>query len=298
MSPHWAGVFAALTTPFEGNGDVSLTGLRHNIDLYNRFPLAGYVVLGSTGESVFLSDAESESLAAAAVEAAAPGRKVIAGTARESARLTLELTNRLASLGIEAALVRTPSFYKSRMTGEALKDYFLAVADGSRVPILIYNIPQNTGISLDSSLVIELSRHPNIAGIKDSSGNLTAVGEVVPSVGEDFSFLLGTGSLVLPALLMGAGGAILAAADAAPELCCRLHALFLEGRFKEARKVQGDLASLHQAVVSRQGIPGLKFALDLLGYRGGPVRRPLLPPTDEGRREIRNVLKTIGIIRP
>jgi 4-hydroxy-2-oxoglutarate aldolase len=295
MSKNITGIFAALTTPYE-DGEVSVAGLRHNIALYNRFGLAGYVVLGSTGESVFLSDAESEALAAAVVESAAPGRTIIAGTARESVKLTLEFTNRLAALGVQAALVRTPSYYKSRMTAEAQRAFFLEVAEGSRIPVLIYHFPQNTGITLDSSLVVELSRHPNIAGIKDSSGNLSAVGEVVPAVREDFSFLLGTGSLVLPALFMGASGAILAVADAAPGLCCRLHGSFREGRLEEARELQRLLAPLHRAVVPVHGIAGLKHAMDLLGYRGGPVRSPLPPLSEKGRAEVKSLLASLGLL--
>ncbi|MBM3297739.1 MAG: dihydrodipicolinate synthase family protein [Candidatus Aminicenantes bacterium] len=295
MSGTFRGIYAALTTPFESNGDISLQGLRRNIGFTNPAGLAGYVVLGSTGESVFLSDAESEALAAAAVEAAAPGRTIIAGTARESTRLTVDFTNRLASLGVRAALVRTPAYYKSRMTAEAQKAYFLSVAEGSRIPVLIYNFPQNTGISLDSEVVVALAGHPNIAGIKDSSGNLTAVGEIVPNVREDFHYLVGSGSLLLPALLLGAEGAILAAAAAAPDLCLHVYGLYREHRLEEARKAQSDLALLHRTVVPRQGIAGLKYALDLLGCHGGPVRSPLLPLSENGRTEVGDVLKRLGL---
>ena len=296
MSQKFAGVYVALTTPFD-NDEVSILKFQENIRAFNRFDLAGYVVLGSTGENVFLSDAESEKLVAAAVEAAAPGRTVIVGTARESTRLTVGFTNTLAALGAQAALVRTPSYYKSRMTAEAQKAYFRRVADGSRLPVLIYHFPQNTGVTLDSRTVVELSEHPNIAGVKDSSGNLSAVGEVVPYVRKDFSFLLGTGSLVLPALLLGARGAILAMANAAPELCGRLHRLFLEGCLAEAKELQLRLAPLNRAVVTDYGIAGLKFAMDLQGFHGGPVRPPLLPLPDKGCAEIAAILAGLGLIR-
>jgi len=295
MTSPFSGVFAALTTPFEGD-EVSVAKLRDNILAFNRSGLAGYVVLGSTGENVYLSDAESERLAAAAVEAAGPGKTVVAGTARESTKLTVEFTNRLAGLGVMAALVRTPGYYKSQMTAEALRSFYLAVADASRLPILIYNFPQNTGIALDSALIVELARHPNIAGCKDSSGNLAAVGDVVPNVPPGFSFLMGMGSLVLPALLMGASGAILAVANAAPGLCTELYQLFQEGRIEDARRLQLDLVPLNKAVVSVYGIAGLKYAMDLQGLHGGPVRPPLLPLSEKGKAAIKTNLQELGLI--
>jgi 4-hydroxy-2-oxoglutarate aldolase len=295
MTSPFRGVYAALTTPFEGD-DVSVSRLQENIRVFNRSDLAGYVVLGSTAENVYLSDAESERLVAAAVEAAAPGKTVIAGTARESTKLTVEFTNRLAGLGVKAALVRTPGYYRSQMTAQALETFYLAVAEASRLPVLIYNFPQNTGIALESSLIVRLARHSNIAGLKDSSGNLATVGEVVPHAPPSFSFLMGTGSLVLPALLMGASGAILALANAAAGLCARLYRLFQEGRSEEARRLQLDLLPLNRAVVSAYGIAGLKYAMDLQGLCGGPVRSPLLPLSDKGRAEIEAILKDLKLL--
>lgn len=295
MNPRFTGVYAALTTPFKDD-EVWPAKFKDNIRAFDRFGLAGYLVLGSTAENVYLSDAESEGLVAAAVEAAAPGKMIMVGTARESTKLTIEFTNRMAGLGAKAALVRTPGYYKAHLTAEALKAFYLDVAEASRLPILIYNFPQNTGIALDSGLVVELAEHPNIAGIKDSSGNLSAVGEVVPRVPGSFSFLLGTGSLVLPALLMGASGAILAMANAAPALCIHLYRLYQEGKLEEARRLQLDLVPLNRAVVWAYGIAGLKQAMDLLGFYGGPVRKPLLPLSDKGRAEIEAILKSLGLL--
>jgi len=291
------GIFAALTTPFV-EGDASPDRFRENIRRYNDFGLQGYLVLGSTAESVCLSDEESLALVRAARETAAPGRTILVGTARESTRLTIDFTRRAADLGAEAALVRTPGYFRSQMNGDALKRHFTAVADASPIPILIYNIPQNTGVAIESSIVVELSGHPRIAGIKDSSGNLAAVGEVVPRVARDFDFLLGAGSIVLPGLLMGAGGAILAVADAVPGLCVDLFRLFTQGKLEEARKVQEMIIPLNRAVVPVYGIPGLKYALDRLGYFGGLPRPPLLPLSDKGRTEIDFLLSEMSLTRP
>ena len=277
MAPLLEGIIAALTSPFVDD-EVSIPKFEENIRKLNGTGLAGYLVLGSTGECVSLSDAESEALVRAARAAAAPGKALIAGTARESTRLTVDFTNRMADSGIDVALVRSPSYFKSRMTREALKAHFLAVADKARVPVLVYNIPANTGISLEASLVIELSAHPNVIGLKESSGNIAYLGEVIRRVPPGFRYFLGSGSVFLPGLELGACGAILAVADAAPELCSKIYSLFRDGKLDEARTLQLDLIPLNKGIMEGTGIAGLKHALDLRGYYGGPVRLPLLPP--------------------
>jgi 4-hydroxy-2-oxoglutarate aldolase len=294
MTIRFNGVHAALTTPFV-EGRVSPDRLRDNLGRYNRFGLAGYVILGSTGESVLLSDDESAELVRTVREAAAPGKAVIAGTARESTRATIDFTRRMADLGVDAVLVRTPGYYRSRMDSEALRLHFTAVAEASPVPVILYNIPQNTGVALDSRTVIELARHPNVAGLKDSSGNLAAVSEVAPQAGAGFDFLLGAGSLFLAGLLLGAAGAILAVADAVPELCVEVYDLFRKGRTEEARRVQEALLPLNRAVVTEHGVPGLKYALDRRGLFGGLPRPPLQPVSDRGRAEIDSILEKMGI---
>lgn len=289
------GIFAALTTPFVDD-EISIPKFEENIGRYNASGLAGYVVLGSTGECVSLSDAESEALVRAARKTAAPGKTVIAGTARESTRLTIDLTNRMADAGVDAALVRSPSYYKSRMTKDALKAHFLAVAERARVPVIVYNIPANTGITLEPSLVIELSAHPNIIGLKESSGNIAFLGEVIRRVPPGFRYFLGSGSVFLPGLELGACGAILAVANAAPELCAKIYQLFREGKFEEARKLQLDLIPLNKVLMEVSGIAGLKYALDLRGYSGGPVRLPLLPPAEPVKAEIARLMKGLGLV--
>ena len=202
MGKNFKGIFAPLTTPFKRDR-ISPDKLIENILKYNTTKLAGYVILGSTGESVYLSDDESTSLVLASKNSASPEKKIIVGTARESTGLTIEFTNRMADLDVDAALIRTPSYFKSRLNDEALKQHFLTIADRSKIPIIVYNIPVHTGISLSPQVVIEFSRHPNITGIKDSSGNLSLLGEVKPYVREGFNFLLGAASILLPGLIMG-----------------------------------------------------------------------------------------------
>jgi len=295
MAKAFTGIYVALVTPFVGE-EISTEKLRDNVHQYNDHDLAGYVVLGSTGECVSISDEESERLVKTVRDAAGRGKKVIAGTARESTKLTIEFTNRMADLGAEAALVRPPSYYKSKMIHEALKKHFLEVADRARVPVIVYNIPQNTGITLEGKLILELAGHPNIMGLKESSGTIAFLGELMRRLPADFSYLLGHGSAFLPALLMGASGAILAVANAAPGLCVKIYRLFNEGKIAEAASLQLDLGPLNKAVMEVYGIPGLKYALDRQGLHGGPVRLPLLPMEEKGEAEIDALLKKLGLI--
>ncbi|MBM3295098.1 MAG: dihydrodipicolinate synthase family protein [Candidatus Aminicenantes bacterium] len=294
MGKRFEGIFPALLTPFLGGaegGEVDYPGFRENISKYNAFDLAGYVIGGSNGECVLVSNDETAQLVETAKSVAAPGRLVIAGTAQESTRLTIDFTKRLAGCGADAALIRPPSYYKARMNREALRRHFLAVADASPIPVIVYNIPQNTGITIEPGLVVELAGHPRIAGLKESLGSLAYLGEIIRQLPENFSYLTGSGFVVLPALLAGASGAILAVANAAPGLCLEIYRLFREGKIEEAQRRQLDLIPLNKAAMETYGIPGLKYAMDVQGFRGGAVRLPLLPIDEKGKSEIRTLIE-------
>jgi 4-hydroxy-2-oxoglutarate aldolase len=295
MQDSFKGIFPPLTTPFVDD-KISPEKFKENIQKYNSLDLAGYVILGTSGESPLLSAEESEKLVQAGKEAASPGKKIIVGTGLESTKMTLEFTNRMADLDIDAAMIRTPSYFKSKMNREALKKHFLLLADKSKVPVIIYNNPRVLGVSVDSKLLIELSKHPNIAGIKDSSGDLSFLAETIPHLDPNFSFLVGAGSVILPGLRLGASGGILAIADIAPARCVELYNLYLEGKMDDALKLQFDLAPLNRAVVQIFGIPGLKYSLDMVGYYGGPCRLPLLPLDDESKKEMKAVLSKLGLL--
>ena len=295
MNKPLAGIYAALTTPFAGD-DITTDRIKDNVRRLNATGLAGYLVLGSTGESVSLSDAESLALVDAVLEAAAPGKKVLVGTARESTRGTIEFTNSLPAHGIAAVLVRPPSYFKSKLTREALKAHYLAVAEASRLPVLIYNMPQNTGISLEPRFVVDLAPHPNIMGLKESSGSIAFLEEIVRQVPDRFHYFLGSGHVVYPGLEMGADGAILAVANAAPEMCAEIFRLYQAGNKDEARELQLDLVPLNKALMETYGIAGLKYAQDLRGFHGGPTRLPLLPVDEPAKREIESLLRKLGLL--
>ncbi len=294
MTEKFQGVYAALTTPFE-NDQISLTKFRENILKYNIFDLAGYVVAGSSGEAAYLTDEEAEALVQTAKDVATPGKKIIAGTAQESTAATVAFTNRMAGLGVDAALIRTPSYFKSQMTREALKKHYHSIADQVRIPVFPYHIPQVTGLTIAPQLVSELAAHPNIRGIKDSSGNLPFLGEVIRDLSPDFSYLLGAGSVFFFGLLLGASGGILRLADVVPAQCARIYHLFREGRWEEAARIQLDLIPLNNAIIQIHGIPGTKYALDLFGFHGGSPRLPLPPLDERGKQEIERVVAKLGL---
>ncbi len=210
------GILAALTTPFDQSGELAVDRLKENIARYNREPLTGYLAVGSTGESVFLSRKEVEQTFAAVREAAAPGRTLLAGTGAESTRETISRNAVAANLGYDFVLVKTPFYFKGGMTPDALLAHFRRVADASKLPVLLYSIPQLTGIALEADLVARLAEHPNIVGLKDSSGNVQRAGEILAAVPAKFQVMIGSADTLYPSLTLGATGGILAIADVIP----------------------------------------------------------------------------------
>ena len=285
-----SGIFAALTTPFNADGAVNKPGLRQNIERYNKTPLIGYVVNGSTGEAPLLAWSEVEEACSVVREAAAPGKLLIAGTAAEATAETIEHTKRAHSMGFDAALVRTPHYYKSQMTDEVLAAHYLRVADSAKIPILAYSIPSCTGIAIEASLLERIATHPNIIGIKDSSGKVERVSQFRAVVPETFQIVVGGASILREALKRGAVGGIFALACALPEHCAELHEAVYDEDEERAAVLQQRLVSPSSILVSKYGIPGLKYALDLLGYVGGSARLPLPHVSGEAKVEIASVL--------
>lgn len=288
-----SGIFPALTTPFAADGSVSLADLKHNIQRYNKTGLSGYVANGSTGESVLLSKSEMEAVLVAVKEAAAQDKKLIAGTGAESTAETIERTKRAAEIGYDAALVKTPYYYKPAYKPEVFIDHYRRVADASPIPVLLYSVPQFTGITLEPPEIAVLAEHPNIMGIKDSSGNVQRVAETIASVSPEFQVLVGSAATVYPSLTVGARGAILALASALPEKCVGLYELFRQGQHEKARELQAVLLRASKLVVSECGIAGVKFAMDQQGYRGGLPRLPLQPLRNEQKARITNLLASL-----
>ena len=288
----FSGIYPALTTPFDSNGNFSAADFKHNLHKYNQTDLAGYVVLGSTGESVLLSDKEAEAILSTAIEAAGSGKRMLAGTGAESTTETIARTKRAASMGYHAALVKTPYYYKPVYKPEVYLTHYRAVADASPIPIFLYSVPQFTGVSLETPEIVALSEHPNIIGMKDSSGIVQRTVEVLATA-SNFQMLTGSASVVFPSLSAGATGAILALGSAFPEKCVAVYQFYRQKMYDQARELQGKIALASKKVVSECGIPGVKFVMDLRGYRGGVPRLPLLPLSDQAKMTLTKVVASL-----
>jgi len=281
------GIFPPITTPFDYEGNIYAAKIQHNVEKWNRTTLSGYVVMGSTGESVMLTEAEKYTVWELVARHAAAEKLLIAGTGVESVRETVSLTNRAAEMGYKAAMVRTPHYYKNLINrGDAQMLYYRSVADRTKIPLIIYNWPQTTGVDIPPEAVVALSEHPNIIAIKESSGNLEKVMQMIREVKHGFQVLVGSAPTLWPSLLMGACGAILAYANAAPYSVIAIWEAFRTRDEAAGMDWQSRIGRPSALVTTRSGIPGLKYAMDLNGYYGGPPRLPLVPPSPEAKQEI------------
>ncbi len=289
------GIYPPVPTPFDAKGRIALDPLKRNLATLNQFDLRGFVILGTNGEYVMLTEQEKLWVLDAARRAIPSDRLLIAGTGCQSTGETIDLTQKAAELGADAALIITPSYYRGLMTPQALLGHFNAVADMSPIPVLLYNMPACTGIDLDAEIITILARHPNIIGIKDSSGNVVKLATIRQKVGPGFQVLAGSAGFLLPALSVGAIGGVPALANIAPAQCIAIHSYFLEGKRKEARDLQVQMVTPNTTVTARWGVPALKAAMDILGLYGGPVRLPLLPLPKEDRQILEAILGEAGI---
>jgi 4-hydroxy-2-oxoglutarate aldolase len=289
------GILPPITTPFR-NGEVAYDKLAENLSRWNKTGLSGYVVMGSNGESVFLSREEKLKLLEETRKRMPDAMKLVAGTGSDSITETVSLTNAAAERGTDLALILTPSFYKGQMNHEAFIRYYIAVADQSRIPLLIYNVTKFTGVNIEAETVAKLAEHPTIAGLKNSSENVAHLSEIVSQTPEDFLTFVGTASVLYPGLCVGAVGGILALANIAPGECVRIQQLFEEGNHRESLQLQKRLLPVNKAITARYGVPGLKAAMDLMGYYGGGPRAPLGYPDEKAIENIRAILQTAKLI--
>jgi dihydrodipicolinate synthase/N-acetylneuraminate lyase len=367
-----SGILPPITTPFYRDGEVYYKKLEHNVERYSRSPVAGIMVLGSSGEPLMLSDDEKRSVLKCAIESAAAEKVMIAGTGAESAIETLRLTEYAAELGYDVAIVRTPHYYKRQMQPLNMLSFYRFVADRSPLPVVIYNAPHTTGYDIPVDVVVELAGHPNVIGIKESSGSLDKLRTIVgrtrhihraatvterfepvtgrmlkvdpnkPAAGlsgtpagaagsseaallpaealaaaaspsakpsstavqvigklrtrqkdAGFQIMIGSAQQLHESLQVGATGASLPFAGAAPGACFEIYAAFRDGDTSLAEQKQQRITKAAARIVGELGIPGLKYAMELNGYYGGNGRLPLLPLDAETKLEIERLMADI-----
>lgn len=285
------GVLCPVTTPFNRSGGIDEGRFRENLRRLSGIGLAGILVAGSTGEAPYLTERERLRLVEIARKAVKSPEILMVGTGLESTAATLALSRKVQARGADALLVITPNYYKPSMGAEALVAHYRRVAAGVKIPVLIYSIPQFTGLDVDPATIGKLSHLPNVVGLKESSGRLEFVKSVLGQVKPGFRVLVGAPSIFYDALSEGAMGAVLGVANYAPGLCVKLYQAFLRRDLDAARAAQQQLAPLGQKINTPYGIAGIKAALDLSGQNGGAPRLPLLPVSAEAREEIAAVLR-------
>lgn len=292
-----SGLFVPVTTHFDPvTGEVAPVTFRENLRRWLETPINGYVIFGSTGEGALLDEDEMIRLAEFARDVVPSMRPLVAGAGGESTRAVIRLSKRFAELGVDAVLVHPPSYFGVSLSPSDLRDHYRAVADGSPVPVLVYHMPKFTHVSLDPGLMGELSRHPNIAGIKDSSGDLKRFADYTDACDGGCRLFVGNGALVYAALELGAAGGIVALGLLAPEAYGALLTHYRAGRLAEAGRIQERLAPAHREIVGAFGARGVKAGLELKGWHGGPPRSPLTPLREKDRKTVARVMQEAGLV--
>jgi 4-hydroxy-2-oxoglutarate aldolase len=291
------GVLPPIITPFKQNDDVDYDAFLRNIERWNNEPLAGYLVLGSNSETPYLNEEEKLKLIELTVQTSKNNRIVLAGTGLESARETIDLTNKAARLGAHAALVLTPFYFGDQMNDAALINYYTSVAKHSNIPILIYNVPKFTHLNISVNAVRVLSQHPSIIGMKDSHGDVEQLKAFKSVIPDTFNLVVGSASAWYAGLELGLHAAILAVANCLPKPCAEIQRLFDLKSHTEAKEMQSRLNPVNKTVTDTFGVAGLKHACSLLGYEGGFPRSPLLPLNDRQKTEIHRTIEQAGFLK-
>jgi len=295
QTKRFSGIFAPIATVFTAENTIDWEAMAKNISFYNQTPLAGLVVLGSNGEFALLSHEEKVELIRFTREKLVADKHVIAGTGCETTSETILLGEEAAAAGADVALVVTPWYYKGNYNDAALTRHYLTIADKGSLPLMLYNMPRNTGVNISAALSVKLSSHPNIIGIKDSSGDIVQITNIINGTADDYTVFAGSGSFLMATIIAGGDGGTLAIANIMPEACVALYEAALAGDLVTARALQDKIMQPNAAVTSGYGIAGLKKALELIGLCGGIPREPLLPLGEEETGKLVKILRDAGL---
>jgi len=294
-----AGVFAPIPTPFKRDGSLDVEALTVNFNIWNKQPLKGHTVLGSVGEFPFMSEEDKLTLVREVKRQMPKDRLLIVGTGGiEGTMEQIKFAEKVAKVGADAILALTPFYYKNRMTGKALETHFNTLADASPIPVVIYNMPEFTGLDMDIETIVNLAKHQNIIGLKTGLGaneGTARLSEIVrKTMKEGFQVLAGSANFFLPALEVGCVGSMAALTTVLPKEMCEIYRLFTSEDMLEAGALQARLIQPNAMVTRVYGVAGMKLAMDKAGFRGGPVRLPLLPLTNTEEIELTNTFVRNG----
>jgi 4-hydroxy-2-oxoglutarate aldolase len=287
------GIIAPISTPFI-DGEVAYDQLKHNVRRYAETKLSGLFVLGSNGENPALDDQERLKVFETIIESRLPEQTVIAGTSFESTQLAIRFARVLVEIGAEYISVLTPSYYKKALSDEAQIGHFQRIADAITVPIVIYNVPGHTGVTLSHKVVETLSKHPNIAAMKDGAPGMFP--HYLQYASDNFSIISGTIDSLIPAMMIGAVGGVVSLANPFPEVCCRLYELYKNGELTQAKELYRRLLRLNRSIAGTYAVAGVKAAMELNGFFGGDPRMPLLPLNPLQKQNLAQVVKESGIL--
>lgn len=291
MSINLKGIFPPLPTAFDDNENLVLDKMQANIQALSKYDLAGFLVLGSNGELVHLSEEEKLEVYQGCRKAIPKDKLMIAGTGGQTTRETIRLSKAAANAGADAVLVLNPFYYKGLMTTAALVEHYHDVADACPIPVIIYNMPANSGLDMNADQILAIADHPNIVGLKDSGGNITKIGDIIGRAKPGFQVLAGSAGFLLSAFTVGAVGGILALANIAPQQCIDIQKHFQNNDLNKARKLQAEMIPVNTAVTARWGVPALKVAMHSLGLFGGMARKPIQAIDKEVKEQLLNLLK-------
>lgn len=285
------GIFPPLPTAFDDQENLAIDKMQANIQALSKYDLAGFLVLGSNGELVHLTEEEKIEVYRECRKAIPKDKLMIAGTGGQTTRETIRLCNAAANAGADAVLVLNPFYYKGLMTTNALVAHYHDVAAACPIPVIIYNMPANSGLDMDADQILAIANHPNIVGLKDSGGNITKIADIIGRAKPGFQVIAGSAGFLLSAFTVGAVGGILALANIAPQQCIDIHQLFQNNKLIEARKLQAAMIPVNTAVTARWGVPALKAAMNSIGLYGGMARKPVQAIGEDSKSQLLKLLK-------
>jgi len=287
------GVFCPLTTPFDDDGKLNTDKLEKNMARYAASPVNGYLILGSNGENKSLRTEEKVRVVKTAIEGKRNNQTAMVASIFESTEETIEFAQTAEELGADFITLLPPSYFKKAMTDEVLIRYFTDVASAVRTPCLLYHAPQfSGGVTFSGRVVEECAKHPNIAGMKDSSDDIQK--HLLNDYGSGFAMMSGSANTFMESLLLGASGGVISLADCVPESVSELYALITGGKYDEAVQLNRRILDANRKISGKYGVTGVKAAMDMCGFFGGIPRLPLLPLKEQEREGLRSVIESMG----